>query len=301
MKVAVFGGTGFIGGELVPRLVKAGHEVVVFSRPRPGGRPTAPGVTVADFDARPGGAWARALEDVDGVVNMAGATIGARWTPQRMRLIRSSRVELTATIVDAMGDMRSPPSVLVNASGAGYYGDRADELLTEDDAPGDDWLAHVASDWEAAAARAERFGVRVVRLRTGIVFGSGGETLRLLALPFRLFVGGPVGLGRQWFPWIHLDDIAELYRFALENENAAGPVNAVADSVRERDLARTIGQLLKRPSWLPVPLLALRLVYGGFADALGASQRVSPERLRQLGFRFRHPDLEGALKQALSL
>lgn len=302
MRVAVFGGTGYIGSELIPRLTTSGHDVLLFARPKPGrvasGAPSR--VELVDFDARAGGPWKRALEGTDAVVNMAGATIGARWTAERRRLIRSSRVDLTEMLVDAIAKLDRRPSVLVNASGAGYYGDRGDDLLTEDEPPGTDWLGRLAADWEAAAARAEEFGLRVACLRTGIVLGAGSETLRMLALPFRLFAGGPVGLGRQWFPWIHLTDMAELYRFAVENEAASGPVNAVAGAVRERDLARTLGRLLGRPSWLPAPVFAIRLLYLGFADALAASQRVVPQVAERLGFRFRHPELEEALTQALS-
>lgn len=304
VRIAIIGGTGFIGRALVGELVGAGHEMTLLVRPKPGrvAGPdlSRPGVTLVPFDGRPSGEWVAALEGIDGVANLAGESIGARWTKERKERIRASRVDLTRTLVEVLGGLARKPSVLVNASGLGYFGDAGEELLTEEHAPGGDWLARVASDWEAAALDAEALGIRAVSVRTGIVFGPGAESLDILALPIRMFVGGPLGSGRQWFPWIHLDDIVGIYRFALEDEMVRGPVNAAAGSIRERDLARAVGRMLHRPLWLPAPVFGVRLLYGEFADALVASQRVSNAKIIGLGYVFVWPELAPALAHALA-
>lgn len=300
MRVALLGGTGFIGDALQSELLDAGHEVVLLARPSTVARLSPQsGVTVVPYDGRVDGDWVASLEGADAVVNMAGATIGRRWTAARKEAIRSSRVDLTRTLVEAMGRLDAPPGVLVNASGAGYYGDRGDDVLSENEPPGDDWLSGLAADWEEAAREAESFGTRVVTMRTGIVFGSGGGSLPLMALPFRFFAGGPLGSGRQWFPWIHLDDIVGLYRAALESDWFSGPLNACAGAERQRDVARAIGRALGRPSWLPAPIFAVRLLFGEFADALAASQRVSTERVLAGGYALRWPDMAAAVADAL--
>lgn len=302
MRVVVAGGTGFIGRRLVAELAARGHEAVVAARPHSAVRARVgaggAGVAVDPLDAR---SWAEVLAGADAVVNLAGATIGARWTAKRKRLIRESRVDLTRALVEGLAAIPQGerPGVLLNASGAGYYGDRGDDVLTEVEPPGQDWLAQLAAEWEAAALAAEGLGVRVVPMRTGIVFAPGGGSLPLMALPFRLFVGGPLGSGRQWVPWVHLDDIAGIYAHAIERADVAGPLNACAGSSRQRDVVRAIGRALGRPSWFPTPLLAVRLVFGEFADALGASQRVSIDKLRASGYQLRWPDLDAAVADAL--
>lgn len=303
MRVAVLGGTGFVGKALVPALADAGHEVVLFYRPKPGvpPPPSGPKLTPVEFDGRPDGSWTGALEGIDGVINLAGATIGARWTAKRKALIRSSRVDLTKMLVDTLGALGTKPRVLVNASGVGYYGDRGDARLKEDDVAGDDFAAHLAADWEAAALRARAHGIRVVAVRTAVTFGRGGGSLPVMTLPFKLFVGGPLGSGRQWLPWIHLDDLVSVYIAALEDDRLSGPVNAAAGSVRESDLGCAIGRALHRPYWLPAPFFAVRLVFLGFADALKASQRVTPAKLDGIGFEFRWPRMEPALRDALGV
>lgn len=298
MQVVVAGGTGFIGRRLVAELAAAGHEALVAVRRESAARAGGSVVPVDTLDAR---SWAEALAGADAVINLAGASIGARWTAKRKRLIRESRVDLTRALVEGLAAIPQGerPGVLLSASGAGYYGDRGDDVLSEDEPPGADWLAQLAADWEAAALAAEDIGVRVVVMRTGIVFGPGGGSLPLMALPFRLFVGGPLGSGRQWMPWVHLDDIVGIYVHALERPDVAGPLNACAGSARQRDVARAIGGALRRPSWFPTPLLAVRLVFGGFADALGASQRVSVAKLLASGYALQWPDVDAAVADAL--
>lgn len=303
MRIGVFGGTGYIGRAFVAELVSAGHEVVLFARPRPGRGVQPPPIDVVDFDGEPHGAWRARVDGLDAVVGMTGATIGKRWTRARKRRIYDSRILVTRTIVDAIRAASDPPAVFVSASGTGIYGDRGGDLLAEDEPPGDDWLARLAADWEAEAVRAEETGVRVVCVRTAVVFGPGGGSLPQLTLPFRLFVGGPVGglfrFGTQWFPWVSLDDVAGIYRFAVEHQDVRGPLNACAGSVRERDLARLIGRVLRRPSLVPAPTFALRLVLGELGPELVVSERVSNTKLLEFGYRMRRPDLEQTLRWSL--
>jgi uncharacterized protein (TIGR01777 family) len=310
MKIVLSGATGFIGRPLVAALGEAGHDSVVLTR-RPveawealWGPDRPPGAELVRWDGRPGeGAWASVLAGAGAVVNLAGASIGAgRWTAARKEVLVSSRLEPLHALVQAMAGLPAGrrPGVLASASGIDYYGDRGDEVVTEDSPPGDSLLARVCVEWEAAAQEAEPLGVRVVTMRTGVVFGRGAEALQRLVLPFKLFVGGPLGSGDQWFSWIHLDDIVGLYRLAVEYEGARGPLNAVAPDVRrEKDVAKEIGRLLGRPSWLPAPAFALRLALGQQADLVLHGRQAAPARVRALGYTFKYPDLPGALAQAV--
>lgn len=298
MHVVVAGGTGFIGRALVDALLREGRRVTVLTRR-------------SEEEARrvlPGGAavvgWqgnedtAPLPADADAVVNLAGAGIARRWTRAAKRLILDSRVRTTEAVVRAL-QRAGGPRVLVNASAVGYYGPRGDERVTEREGPGDDFLARVCRAWEAAAVEAERAGVRVVRLRTGFVVGRGGG-LRLMALPFRLFVGGPLGSGRQWMPWIHIEDVVGMIRFALDRDDVSGPLNVSApEPVRNRDFARALGRVLGRPSVFPAPALALRLVMGEAADMILTGQRSVPEAALAAGYRFRFTDPEAALRDVL--
>jgi uncharacterized protein (TIGR01777 family) len=300
VKVLIAGGSGLIGRYLAGNLVKDGHEVVVLSR---GGKTTtAPaGVRFVSWDARTAkGDWAKELSGAQGVINLAGASIGSRrWTRRRMEDLISSRLSATGALVQALE--RTPadrrPPVLVNASGIDYYGDRGDEVIAEDGAPGDSFLARLSQQWEAAAQKAEPLGVRVVRIRTAMVFAHDALAFRLLALPFRFFGGGPLGNGRQWFTWIHLDDIAGLYRLALEDSRASGPINAVAPDVRrEREVAKEIGRVLHRPAFLPASALLLRLALGAQAQLLLDSRHAIPAQAQALGYRFKFGGLREALE-----
>jgi uncharacterized protein (TIGR01777 family) len=299
-RVVVAGGSGFVGRGLVEELAARGYEVAVLSR-RPGravaGLPESARVVGWEAD------WAGELPGAAGVVNLAGASIGGgRWTAQRKQAILSSRVETTGRLVDAIRALpasRRPP-VLVSASGIDYAGDRGEEPVTEEAEPGDSFLAGVCVAWEDAARRAEALGVRVVLMRTAFVFGRGAPAVRLLALPFRLFVGGPLGSGRQWFPWISLEDTVRLYALALERHSLTGPVNAVApEQVRQRELARELGRVLRRPAVFPTPAPLLRLALGEQADLLLHGQRAEPRKALEAGFEFRHPLLHATLEEAL--
>ncbi|TME51691.1 MAG: TIGR01777 family protein [Chloroflexi bacterium] len=283
MKVLIAGGSGFIGRHLVGSLVKDGHEVVALSR---GGqpKPPPPGARFVTWDARsPNGDWANELSGAQAVINLAGASIGSRrWTRRRMEELISSRLSATTALAQALE--RTPadrrPFVLVNASGIDYYGDRGDEVITDDGAPGDSFLARLSQQWEAAAQKAEPLGVRVVRIRTAMVFGREALAFRLLTLPFRLFAGGPLGNGRQWFTWIHVDDI-----------------NAVAPDVRrEGEVAKEIGRVLHRPAFVPAPAFILRLALGAQSQLLLHGRRATPAKAQGLGYRFKFGGLREALE-----
>jgi len=237
------------------------------------------------------------------VINLAGASIGAgRWTASRKRVLEQSRLEATGALVSAIGVLDGPdrPRVLANASGIDYYGDRGDEIITEESGPGDSYLAHLCVAWEAAARKAEPLGVRVVFARTSLVIGRDADALQRLALPFKLFAGGPLGSGQQWFPWVHLDDAIGLYRLAIENDALTGPLNLVAPDIRrETDVARAVGQVLGRPSWAPAPAFALRLVLGEMADLVLHGRHAEPRKALAAGYQFEYPRLEDALRQAL--
>lgn len=303
MKVLIAGGSGFIGRRLLMSLVNDGHEVVVLSRSGETKPPPA-GVRFVTWDARSAdGDWVKELSGAQGVVNLAGASIGSwPWTPRRMAELLSSRLAATGALVQGLE--RTPaerrPRVLASASGIDYYGDRGDEVITEDGTPGDSFLARLSQQWETAARKAEPLGVRVVLIRTAMVFGREALAFRLLTLPFRLFVGGPLGNGRQWFTWIHLDDIVGLYRLGLESAQASGPINAVAPDVRrEAEVATEIGRVMHRPAFFPVPAFVLRLVLGAEAQLLLDGRHATPAKAQALGYRFKLGGLHEALEDVI--
>ncbi len=303
MRIAVTGATGLVGRAVVARLLARGDEVLALSRdPAAAGAALPAGVRAERFVRGDAGPAAAALSGCDGVVHLAGEPVLARrWNARVMEEIRASRVEGTAALVAALAAAAPRPRALVGASAVGLYGARVDGPLDETAPPGDDFLARVCVDWEAAASRAREHGVRVAAIRIGIVLSPEGGALPRLLPPFRFFAGGPIGRGRQGFPWIHVDDLASLFLFALDRDDVEGPLNAAApQAVTNREFCRALGRALHRPSWLPVPPLALRLALGRVARVLAAGPRIAPRRALDLGFRFRHPDLAGALADLLS-
>ena len=311
MKVLIAGGSGFIGQHLVASLLKDGHGVVVLTRGQPrdippplAGKGQGGGPRLVSWDAKTlDGAWSSELSSSDAIVNLAGASIGRwPWTRQRMAELLSSRRSATTALVQALE--RTPaerrPAVLVSASGIDYYGDRGDELITEESRAGDSFLATLSVQWETEAQKAEPLGVRVVRVRTAMVFGREAFAFRLLTLPFRFFVGGPLGSGRQWFTWIHVDDIVGLYRLALENRQLSGPLNAVAPDIRrEGEIAKEIGRVLHRPALIPVPSFLLRLLLGHQAQLLLHGRHAEPARATTAGYHFQFGGLPQALEDIL--
>jgi len=298
LRVFVTGATGLIGRALVRSLAGAGREVVVLSRQAaPQGLP--PGARAVQGDPAVAGPWQEELAGCEACVNLAGAPVAdGRWSAERKRAIRESRVESTRNVAAVIAERG--PEVLVNGSAIGLYGPRGDEELDEASAPGGDFLAEVARDWEAAAAPAAR-RARVALVRTGIVLAREGGALPRLALPFRLFAGGPIGDGAFWQSWIHLDDEVGLLRMALDDGRVEGPLGAVApEPVRNRELAAALGRVLHRPHLLPTPAFAVRAALGEMAEVVLSSQRVLPRKALALGYRFRWPDLAPALRDLLS-
>lgn len=305
MKVVVAGGTGFLGSPLAETFAEEGHEVQVLTRSLPPGASRhdpgtgVPGITRVGWTADgQSGPWAAALEAADAVVNLAGAPLGARrWTPAWKAELRDSRLLATKSLAAALAAAASPPRVFISASGVNYYGAAGDEPKSEEAPPGRDFLAQLCADWEAEARRAERPGIRVAVVRTGIVLERSGGALPELMRPFRFFAGGPIGSGRQYVSWIHRLDWIEMIRWILETPDAAGPINATAPHpVTNRHFARALGRALRRPSFVPAPAFAVRLVAGEFADYLTTGQRVIPERARALGYHFRYPEIEIAFR-----
>jgi uncharacterized protein (TIGR01777 family) len=296
MKVAITGASGLVGSALVPFLTTGGHEVVRLVRRAPKAKDEA------GWDPEAGEVDAGALEGVDAVVHLSGANIaGGRWTESRKALLRSSRVGPTGLLARTLAGLRRKPRVLVSASAIGYYGDRGDAWVTEKDAPADDFLGRLSVEWEAAADPARDAGIRVVHPRFGIVLSPAGGALGKMLLPFKAGLGGVVGPGTQFMSWIALDDVLGVVHHALDRTELEGPVNTVAPApATNREFTKTLGRVLDRPTVAPVPAFALRLALGEMADAtLLSSTRVRPERLEATGYRFRFPDLEGALRHAL--
>lgn len=300
MRVLVTGATGFIGRLVCARLADRGHQLVVLSRNPEAARDKLHGVVAAyRWEATEGPPPGEAVAGLDAVVHLAGVSVVGRWSAEHRRAIHDSRVDGTRNLVAALAMAAKPPGVMVSASAIGYYGDRGDAVLDEEAEPGNDFLATVCRGWEAEARQAEQLGTNVVRLRFGIVLGDTGGALDKMLLPARLGLGGPLGTGRQWWSWVHVDDVLGLIEHALDQDVSVA-LNATAPSpIRQRDFARALGAVLKRPAFLPAPAFALRLVLGGFANELLGSKRVLPESTLATGYAFRFPELHAALEDLL--
>jgi len=302
MKIVVAGGTGFIGRQLCQSLALHGHHVTVLSRSPAQARPNVvPAVTLVEWGGATRGPWERTLVGADALINLSGEPIAeGRWTATRKQALRESRIGTTRLLIQTLSRLSSKPRSLINASAIGYYGPRNSMPVTEETPPGSDFLADLCVDWEQEAVQAEALGLRVVRLRIGIVLDKDGGVLLRMTPPFRYFLGGPISPGHQWVSWIHRQDLIGLVHWTLTHPTMSGPVNAVAPgSVTMREFCRTLGRVLGRPSWLPVPEPALRLALGELAMLLTTGQRVEPAIALRGGFAFQYPSLEPALKGIL--
>jgi len=306
MRVVITGGSGLIGRALARELGQAGHDVILLSRDPGKVGSLPPGVRAVGWDGRTGEGWASLLTADTAIVHLAGESVAqGRWTAAKKRRIRDSRVVSGQAVMDALRRAPVKPRVLIQASAVGYYGAHGDEDVPEDTPPGRDFLSSVCQEWEASTAEAEGLGVRRAVARTGIVLAREGGALPVMSLPFKMMIGGPIGDGRQWFPWIHMDDEVGALRFLLEREDAGaeearGAFNLTAPRpVTNRELTRTLARVLRRPGFLPVPGIALRIAVGEMADSLLQGQRAVPSRLLEMGYVFRWPDLEPALRDLL--
>jgi uncharacterized protein (TIGR01777 family) len=303
VRVAVTGATGTVGREVVRALLRAGDAVTVLSRDP--GRATATlgeGVEAHAWrDPKATPPPIEALRGRDGVINLLGEPLAQRWSDAAKVEIRDSRVLSTRNLVGALGALSERPRVLVSQSASGVYGAHGDEPVDESTEPADDFLARVCKEWEASATRAQRLGVRVVIARTGVVLSRSGGALQKMLPPFKLGLGGPVAGGRQYLPWVHVEDVAGALVHCLHTDAASGPVNVVAPAaVTNREFSKALGRVLGRPAVTPVPAVAMRLLYGEMATTVTGGARLVPKRLLELGYEFRRPELEDALRAETS-
>lgn len=308
MNVIIAGGTGMIGRALTESLVRDGHEVTVLSRNPERKDPLLPAeVELAGWDAQTSRGWAELVESADAILNFAGAGLDGgtfipkRWSAEQKRIIRESRQKAGGAVTAAIRQAANKPSLLLQASASGYYGTTlSDEVKTEESPPGEDFLAGICQLWEAATEPVEEMSLRRVLIRTGLVLDDDEGALPRLVLPFKLFAGGPLGSGEQYYPWIHLDDVVGAVRYLMEEVEADGPFNLSGPQpVTNREMARTLGRVLNRPSFLPAPAFALRLALGEVAEIVLKGQRMVPARLQAAGYTFRHPTLERSLEDLL--
>ncbi|MHB1006332.1 MAG: TIGR01777 family oxidoreductase [Chloroflexota bacterium] len=301
MRVIITGGTGLIGRALAANLGASGHEVIALTRDPSRAARLPAGVRLERWDACSADGWGALADGAGAIVNLAGENLSAgRWTDTRKARIRRSRVAAGQAVVEAVAAATTKPRVLVQASASGYYGPHGDEVLTEETPPGDDFLALVCREWEASTQAVEAMGVRRAISRTGLVMSVHGGALPLWALPFRFFVGGRLGSGRQWVPWLHLVDEVAALRFLIENEVASGPFNVTAPNpLTNAQFSRVLARTLGRPNLLWVPEFAMEFALGEMSTMMLTGQRLLPARLTALGFTFRYPTLDAALKDLL--
>lgn len=300
MKIFITGGLGFVGRHLSRALLSDGHQVTAVGRSRgPSVKFDNPNFNYLSADTTHAGQWQKQLADSDIIINLAGRSIFTRWTPKVKQAIYDSRILTTRQIINTLP--LDKQITLINTSAVGYYGDRDDEVLTETASAGNDFLARVSSDWEQEALKANSGRARVVLMRLGIVLDRSGGAMAKMVQAFRMFVGGRLGSGRQWFPWIHLNDLIAAYRFIIAHQEIVGPVNCCAPNpVRNSDLTKALADKLNRPAMFPLPAFAVKATAGEFADALLSSQRAQPAVLIKAGFRFTYPDIESALEEIVT-
>ena len=299
MKILITGGLGFIGSNLSTYLLDQGHVVIAVGRAATQNRIRSNRYQYIAADTTQAGDWQQALSDADGVVNLAGKSIFKRWSKTYKQAIYDSRILTTRNVVEALPAGQAV--TLCSASGCGYYGNRGDDLIKEDEKPGDDFLASVSTDWEAAALKATAKGIRVALMRFGVVLGKGGGALARMIPAFKFFMGGPIGSGTQWFPWIHLTDLMAAIAFIFENPQISGPLNFCAPkAVTNRELAKALGEVLGRPAVVPAPAFMIRMVLGEFGNVLLDGQHTIPAKLLKHGFQFQYPDIQSAIQAVVA-
>lgn len=298
MRLLLAGCTGFIGKELIKVLKEKGHNIVLLTRDTKKYKHLEDGkLTLKEWDGKSLGEWALEANNIDGIINLSGEPIaGKRWTNEQKKVLLSSRLDSTSILVQAINKAIKKPRVLINASAVGYYGNVENDLVAEDYKKGSGFLANICEEWENAAKPALKDNVRVVFLRIGIVLEKGGGALEKITPPFMMFAGGPLGSGKQWFPWIHRDDVIGIIIYALENENISGVINTVApECVTMKDFCSELGKVINRPSWAPVPGIALKILLGEMADMLLGGQHAIPEKLTKNGYDFKYKKVSTAL------
>ncbi len=302
MKIAITGATGFVGTRLVEQLHSQGHHILVLTRNSSKAKKVFPSsafprLEIVEYTPTESGGWQQSLSGCDGVVNLAGEPISERWTAQHKKAILESRQLGTRKLVEAISKAEVKPTVLVSGSAVGYYGTSETAAFDETNSSGNDFLAQVCQKWEAEAEKVKESGVRLVILRIGIVLGNGGGALGKMINPFKMFAGGPIGTGRQWFSWIHREDLVNLIIEAVTKPDMAGVYNATAPNpVRMKDFCQTLGEVMNRPSWLPVPDFALELLLGDGAIVVLEGQQVLPKNTQAFGFKYQYPNLKPALQ-----
>ena len=299
MKIIIAGGTGFIGTALINDLTASGHHVTLLTRNAQRVQRHSSGLLDAEqWDGATIGAWSQRLDGVDAVINLTGESIGGkRWSFKQKELLTTSRLNSTNAIVQAIGHATKKPEVLISASAVGYYGNVEDRDVAEDFPCGKDFLATLCKQWEESAMAAKKFGVRVVTPRIGVVLERDGGALKKMLLPFSLFAGGPLGSGKQWFPWVHRDDVVGAFRFALSERSLSGPVNVAApEYVNMKQFCAALGTVMHRPSWAPVPAVILQMMLGEMSTIVLTGQKVVPQKLLQMKFPFKYPSLVPALQ-----
>ena len=295
MKILLTGGTGFIGRLLRKELILAGYELFILTRAK---KENKERLNYISWNWHNPSDLSELINQVDVVINLAGESIAKnKWTKEQKEILYKSRIETTRLIVNGINNSTKKPKKLISASAVGIYGNRFDEKITEDSSQGTGFLANVCSDWEVEAKKAK---TNVVILRIGIVLGKGGGALEKMLLPFKMFLGGPLGSGKQWMPWIALDDVVRLIKFAIEKENITGILNVTSPNpVTNKEFSNILGKVLQRPSFMPVPSLALKMLLGEMSDLLITGQRVIPERALELGYKFKYFELEDALSASI--
>lgn len=301
IKILIFGGTGYVGRNLTEKLLANGYQVYVVTRnPSKTTNSLENEVKVIEWDNSSPLTSINKLQETDVVINLAGESIGnRRWSKTVKQEILTSRIRTTEAIVTAINNRTIQPKLLINASAVGYYGPRQDEEITESEVAGEDFLAQVCRAWENEAYKVQSDLTRVVTIRIGVVLGSEGALSRM-AMPFKIFLGGPLGKGNQWISWIHIQDLTSMIRFIIEHQELTGPVNATTSyPMRMRDFSEVLGEVLTRPSWLPIPEFSLKIVLGQMAEMLLHGQRVVPKKILHAGFEFKFPKLRSALENVL--